>query len=274
VDTQSSISDGTIERYSVYVQDLANSSNKIGLSLGFTHIYLGKAFPTAGSSPSTGGSTVLVDCNLYGIAIRGGDSTISVTSGIAIYGSSGPYIRATKGNNSTGNYRTYGGIHAKGISNVNGSDQDVYFDVLTYGGKINDQNIQLQSSSSKRYKHDIDDLIDEDLDPHKLYELPAAQFRFNEDHKVQYQDMKDLLIPGFIAEKVAEIYPAAVIHDEDGNIESWDERRIIPGMLALIQEQHDEIKELKKEIDDLKEVVECILKKCGKEDVNDGADTV
>jgi hypothetical protein len=86
--------------------------------------------------------------------------------------------------------------------------------------------------------------------------------------------MKDLLIPGFIAEKVAEIYPAAVIHDEDGNIESWDERRIIPGMLALIQEQHDEIKELKKEIDDLKEVVECILKKCGKEDVNDGADTV
>jgi hypothetical protein len=43
---------------------------------------------------------------------------------------------------------------------------------------------------------------------------------------------------------VAEIYPAAAIRDAEGNVESWDERRIIPGMLALIQEQQKRIDEL------------------------------
>lgn len=101
------------------------------------------------------------------------------------------------------------------------------------------------SSSSKRYKHDITEIQDEELDPHKLYDLPVKQFVFNDDHDLQYADMKGKTIPGFIAEDVAEIYPSAVIHDEDGRVESWDERRIIPAMLKLIQEQHEEIERLK-----------------------------
>lgn len=101
------------------------------------------------------------------------------------------------------------------------------------------------SSSSKRYKHDIAEIQDEELDPHKLYDLPVKQFVFNDDHDLQYADMKGKTIPGFIAEDVAEIYPSAVIHDEDGRVESWDERRIIPAMLKLIQEQHEEIERLK-----------------------------
>lgn len=104
-------------------------------------------------------------------------------------------------------------------------------------------NIEIASSSSKRYKHDITTDIDENLDAQKLYGLPMKQFVFNEDHPTQYADMKDQTIPGFIAEDVAEIYPAAVIHDADGEIESWDERRIIPGMLALIQEQKKQLDE-------------------------------
>ena len=101
--------------------------------------------------------------------------------------------------------------------------------------------IAYQGSSSKRYKHDITDQICENLDAHRLYELPMKQFIFNSDHLLQYPDMADQTLPGFIAEDVAEIYPAAVIHDADGNIENWDERRIIPGMLKLIQEQKEQI---------------------------------
>ena len=48
----------------------------------------------------------------------------------------------------------------------------------------------------------------------------------------------------FIAEDVAEVFPSAVIHDKNGEIESWDERRIIPGMLMLIQEQEERLKKL------------------------------
>lgn len=107
----------------------------------------------------------------------------------------------------------------------------------------------LTSSSSKRYKHSISDDINEELDPHKLYNLPMKQFVYNEDFDhLQYADMKGLTIGGFIAEDVAKIYPSAVIHNQNGEIESWDERRVIPAMLKLIQEQHEEIEKLKRVI--------------------------
>lgn len=103
-------------------------------------------------------------------------------------------------------------------------------------------NIAISGSSAKRYKHDITDQICDELDPHKLYDLTMKQFVFNDDcEKWQYPGMKGKTLPGFIAEDVEEIYPAAAIYDVEGQIESWDERRIIPGMLKLIQEQKEQI---------------------------------
>lgn len=138
--------------------------------------------------------------------------------------------------------------HNSLIQISNGASLQVIFDSSLYiygsGGQINGVEIQLQSSSSRRYKHDIKPIKDNELDPHRLYSLKAKQFVFNDDHKTQYADMAGKTIPGFIAEDVADIYPSAVIHDHEGQIESWDERRILPAMLSLIQEQ-------KKQIDDL-----------------------
>lgn len=122
-------------------------------------------------------------------------------------------------------------------------------------GKINGQTIQTASSSSRRYKHDITTDLDECLDPHHLYRLQTKQFVFNDDHKTQYHDMKGLTIPGFIAEDVACIYPSAVIHDNDGNVESWDERRILPAMLSLIQEQKKQIDDLTARLERLEEMI-------------------
>lgn len=103
-------------------------------------------------------------------------------------------------------------------------------------------NIAIQGSSAKRYKNSITDQICDELDAHRLYDLPMKQFRFNDDcEKWQYPGMKGKTLPGFIAEDVEEIYPAAAIYDVEGQIESWDERRIIPGMLKLIQEQKEQI---------------------------------
>ncbi len=113
--------------------------------------------------------------------------------------------------------------------------------------------VQLSSSSSRRYKQNIKDLIYDDLDPHRLLLLPVRQFEYKEDYdKLQYQDMKGKTLPGFIAEEVEAVYPSATIHHpETGEVESWDERRIIPGMLALIQEQAKKIEELEKRITEL-----------------------
>lgn len=108
--------------------------------------------------------------------------------------------------------------------------------------------IAVVSSSSKRYKNNITGIIDKRLDAHRLLGLQMKQFVYNDDHPTQYTDMKGQTIPGFIAEDVEEIYPSAVIHNQNGEIESWDERRIIPAMLKLIQEQHEEIAKLKQVI--------------------------
>lgn len=126
---------------------------------------------------------------------------------------------------------------------------DVYavkFTVGNGGALINNKAIQTASTSSIRYKHNVELLHDNNLDPHRLYSLKAKQFRYNVDVPLQYSDMYGQTLPGFIAEDVAEIYPSAVIHhwEHSDNIESWDERRIIPPMLSLIQEQHEQIEQL------------------------------
>jgi hypothetical protein len=83
------------------------------------------------------------------------------------------------------------------------------------------------------------------MDPHKLLALPVRAFTFKPD----YLDMSDnrvgASVPGFIAEEVNEHYPAAADYDAEGNPENWNERFIIPGMLALIQDLYKEINQLK-----------------------------
>ena len=121
--------------------------------------------------------------------------------------------------------------------------------------------IAVASTSSKRYKHDISYDIDDELDARKLYNLRLAQFVFNDDHKeIQYADMRGKTIIGFIAEDVDEVYPNAVIHNEDGQVESWDERRLLPPMLALIQEQKKQLDEQQQKIESLEDRIEKLEK--------------
>ena len=127
--------------------------------------------------------------------------------------------------------------------------------------KINFKQVEFVSSSSERYKENITENIDEELDAHRLYKLQMKQFVYRDDYEnLQYRDMKGKTLPGFIAEDVSEIYPTAVIYNEAKEVESWDERRIIPGMLKLIQEQHEEIENLKERISKLETVVASLMR--------------
>jgi hypothetical protein len=103
-------------------------------------------------------------------------------------------------------------------------------------------------ASSQRYKHDIVNLRDvPELDPRKLYELPVRAFRYNLDYLSASDDRYDVLIPGFIAEEMDEFYPLAADYEEAIGIYTWNERMIIPAMIALIQDLHKEIQTLKGE---------------------------
>lgn len=127
--------------------------------------------------------------------------------------------------------------------------------------RLNGKQVEFASSSSKRYKHAITDALNDELNPHKLYELTVKQYVYNEDHlALQYADMKCKTLIGFIAEDVEEVYPNAVIHDAEGKVESWDERRLLPPMLALIQEQKKQIDEQQQKIESLEDRIEKLEK--------------
>lgn len=109
------------------------------------------------------------------------------------------------------------------------------------------------NTSSQRYKKDIKELENEELKPEKLYDLPVRQFKYKKEYQPNEKDCrynKDLI--GFIAEDVAEIYPIATDYNENGEVENWNARYMIPAMLKLIQEQHTEIEQMKEEIKELK----------------------
>lgn len=108
------------------------------------------------------------------------------------------------------------------------------------------------NTSSKRYKTDITKEFIEELNPERLYDLPIKQFKYKEKYQPNQNDVRyNKHLIGFIAEELAEIYPIAVDY-ENGKIESWNERYMIPAMLKLIQKQHKDMQQLQNEILQLK----------------------
>lgn len=113
------------------------------------------------------------------------------------------------------------------------------------------------SSSSIKYKHDFATKFDEELDPHKLYDIKVYQYKFQTNYIENKNDIRyDTNVIGFIAEQVDNAYPIAVDWHKDPKtdkrvVEDWNEKFIIPPMLKLIQEQHDEIESLKEQVNDI-----------------------
>jgi len=98
------------------------------------------------------------------------------------------------------------------------------------------------TASSARFKEEIVDLLTvADLNPSGLLSLPIRAFKFKSDYLDATDNRSGILVPGLIAEEVAEHYPIAADCGADGLVENWNERFIIPGMLALIQDLHGRI---------------------------------
>lgn len=131
----------------------------------------------------------------------------------------------------------------------------VYANTSTEGGTVridSDGLLHRLASSSMRYKEEIKLVRDESIQPENLYDLNVWQYRYRNGYLVDDDPKHDAIHIGLLAEDVKHHYPIALIKDEYGNAENWDERYIIPPMLALIQSQHNEIEQLKREVDELK----------------------
>lgn len=113
------------------------------------------------------------------------------------------------------------------------------------------------SGSSIRYKHDFSKKFDEELDPHRLYDLSVYQYKFQTNYIENENDIRyDKNVIGLIAEQVEKHYPIAADWHYDTKkghkvVDDWDSRYMIPPMLYLIQEQHDEIESLKEQVNDI-----------------------
>lgn len=102
--------------------------------------------------------------------------------------------------------------------------------------------------SSRRFKNNIMPVIDDSLDPHRLYDIDVVQFQYKPSFYNLPEGTPMETVIGFIAEDIYNKYPVACEFDEDtGVINNWLERYMIPPMLKLIQEQHNEIESLKLE---------------------------
>lgn len=139
-------------------------------------------------------------------------------------------------------------------SATSGNKHRVYFPT-SYGNNINSgRAVKLTetgclntNSSSRKYKYDITYDIKDELNPQQLYKLKIAQFKFKPEYIEGYNAGKDLI--GIIAEDIDEIYHYGAYHESDGTPEDWDERILIPAMLKLIQEQHEEIEKIKSQLE-------------------------
>lgn len=189
----------------------------------------------------TGAINAGVDCGSDGWLYLSGDQGIEMFMG------------------STKHYILYAGDYemikvAYNSSASSGNKHRVYFPT-SYGNNINSgRAVKLTengclntNSSSRKYKYDITYDIKDELNPQQLYKLKIAQFKFKPEYIEGYNKGKDLI--GIIAEDIDEIYHYGAYHESDGTPEDWDERILVPAMLKLIQEQHEEIEKIKSQLE-------------------------
>lgn len=90
------------------------------------------------------------------------------------------------------------------------------------------------SSSSRRYKDHIDDMTVADAE--KILGIPVVWFKYKDGYLRHDDILVGKAIPGFYAEDVEKYYPVAAQKNEDGSVEDWNYRMLIPAMMRLIQE--------------------------------------
>ena len=104
------------------------------------------------------------------------------------------------------------------------------------------------SSSSKRYKNIGRNISPEDIE--KWYGIEPVWAEYRGGYLAKGDENEGRYIPMFIAENTDEYLPEATRH-ENGLVEDWNYRVMIPAMFAMIKQQHEEINELKQIVKEL-----------------------
>jgi hypothetical protein len=199
-----------------------------GFTIASNYIYSGSSLGIYSDGTITGGNSATL---FYGYINIGGGSAGSerlIVTGNSSFNGTGIFLD---------NLTTYTHFFAPYATNVTAAANGYR---VSSSGRLT-----YTTASSQRYKHDIVDLVSiSEYDPKKLLNLPVRAFRYNENYVTPTDERAEVLIPGFIAEEVDAIYPIACDYSEIQGPESWNDRILLPAMLALIQEQEKRIQTL------------------------------
>lgn len=112
------------------------------------------------------------------------------------------------------------------------------------------------NNSSKRYKHDIQDIsLQKKFNLKELYDIGVYSFKYNEGYLVEDDERINIDIPGFIAEDWEEKMPIAVNHDKEGRPENWNILIVVPLMFQMIKDNHKKIESLEQKIAQLEKLI-------------------
>lgn len=98
------------------------------------------------------------------------------------------------------------------------------------------------SSSSKRYKSHVKSMTSDEAE--RLLGIPVVWFKYNDGYLAPGDRFEGKPLPGFYAEDVYEAFPEGAMLNEDGQVEDWNYRTMVPAMLKLIQDQQKTINNL------------------------------
>lgn len=210
----------------------------------------------AGSFTMTGGSINITASGLYDnrISLSYGSREVNICPANITLGDTEIYSDSVNCGDSI--------LQSDGVYNLNGRGEfgKVFLHSPSSGtGSANVRRVSntyqlclVDDGSRRNLKKDIKPIENPELDPRRLYDVEVVQFKYRTEYLDNENDCRynrDLV--GFIVDDMIDIYPVAVDLNESGEIETWNERYLIPPMLALIQQQKKEIDELREKIERL-----------------------
>lgn len=122
---------------------------------------------------------------------------------------------------------------------------------ICWDGRTGYKQLMLKSSSSKRYKDIGNDISEQEIE--EWYNIEPTWAKYKEGYLVEGDENEGRYIPMFIAENVEAFFPEATRH-QNGLVEDWNERIMIPAMFAMLKAQ-------KKKIDQQEKLINKLCKK-------------
>lgn len=204
----------------------ARAGDAISTGLG----NVGVGYSALGSL-TTGTTNIGIGHNA-GLSLTTSDSNNICIGNSGVSGDSGEIRIGTSG--------THNKTFIQAIRGVTTDNADAVAVLIDSAGQLG------QTSSSLRYKENIEDIDERSQDILKLRPV-SFTYKDRSSRKLEY---------GFIAEEVAEYYPDLIVHDEDGEIDTIQYHKLYALMINEIQRN-------RKMIDDQQIAIQDLLNRIG-----------